>query len=99
MASSLTPRRPYEPGGLIVGALRGEPGGYAYGTLEALTLPTGGAETFPIIIAQGHEPGPVLWLTASIHGDEYTGIRTISRSFDTFTARAIAWRDRGCPLP
>ena len=77
MASSLTPRRPYTTGTLSIGTAHSKPGAYAYGTLDALALPTGGIEAFPIIIAQGREPGPTLWLTASIHGDEYAGIRTI----------------------
>jgi predicted deacylase len=74
---TLTPRRPYATGALNIGTAHGKPGTYAYGTFDALALPTGGSEAFPIIIAQGHEPGPNLWLTASIHGDEYAGIRTI----------------------
>lgn len=77
VASSLTPRRPYSTGDLKIGTAQGKPGAYAYGALDALALPTGGFEAFPIIIAQGREPGPHLWLTASIHGDEYAGIRTI----------------------
>ncbi len=40
-------------------------------------MPSGGTDSFPIIIAQGEQPGPVLWLTASIHGAEYTGVAVI----------------------
>ncbi|MCC7208866.1 MAG: succinylglutamate desuccinylase/aspartoacylase family protein [Anaerolineae bacterium] len=77
MASSLTARRSYATSALKIGTAHGKPGAYAYGALDALALPTGGTETFPIVIAQGRQPGPTLWLTASIHGDEYAGIRTI----------------------
>ncbi|HLY28497.1 MAG TPA: succinylglutamate desuccinylase/aspartoacylase family protein [Aggregatilineales bacterium] len=62
---------------LQVGTACGQPGKIVYGTLEAVELPTGGADQFPIIIAQGEERGPVLWLTGSIHGAEYTGIAVI----------------------
>lgn len=62
---------------LEIGTARSQAGQLSYGSLDAVGLPTGGVDTFPIIIAQGRQPGPVLWLTASIHGDEYTGIITI----------------------
>src|SRR5215510_9732739 len=60
-----------------IGTARGEPGELAYGTFDAVVHPSGGVDQFPIIIAQGRSAGPVLWLTASIHGDEYTGVMTI----------------------
>jgi predicted deacylase len=55
----------------------GQPGQLVYGALEAVALPSGTSDNFPIIIAQGKYDGPVLWLTASIHGAEYTGILVI----------------------
>ncbi len=62
---------------LEIGNAKGQPGQLAYGALEAVALPSGGADCFPIIVAQGKHDGPVLWLTASIHGAEYTGILVI----------------------
>ncbi len=62
-----------------IGTARAQPGKIVYGALEAVELPSGGADQFPVIIAQGAEPGPVLWLTAAIHGAEYTGIAVIHR--------------------
>ena len=62
---------------LVIGSARAQPGAITYGTFDALELPSGGIEFFPIIIAQGRTPGPVLWITASIHGAEYTGIPVI----------------------
>jgi predicted deacylase len=63
--------------GLEIGEMCGQPGQLVYGSLEAVTLPSGNSDNFPIIIAQGRHDGPVLWLTASIHGAEYTGILVI----------------------
>jgi predicted deacylase len=77
MKDQLTIRRSMTRAGLEIGTARGESGAYAYGTFDAMTLPSGGTETFPVIIGQGRQDGPVLWLTASIHGDEYTGIQVI----------------------
>jgi predicted deacylase len=62
---------------LEIGSAIGQPGQLAYGSLDAVALPNGGSDQFPIIVAQGPDDGPVLWLTASIHGAEYTGIGVI----------------------
>jgi len=44
-----------------------------YGRWEAFQHPTGQAEFLPVVIAQGKEDGPCLWLTAGIHGPEHAG--------------------------
>jgi predicted deacylase len=62
---------------LEIGSASGQPGRLAYGVVEGVALPSGGSDQFPVIIAQGRKDGPVLWLTASIHGAEYTGILVI----------------------
>jgi len=62
---------------ITVGEVRGEPGKIVCGFWNAFEHPIGTIERLPVIIAQGLEEGPVLWLTANIHGDEYTGIPVI----------------------
>ncbi len=62
-----------------IGSATSRPGELAYGDLAVLDLPSGGQERLPVIIAQGHEPGPTLWLTANIHGAELTGLPVIHR--------------------
>ena len=64
---------------LIVGSAQGQPGQISYGAFDAVELPSGGIDRFPVIIVQGAQPGPTLWLTAAIHGAEYTGIAVIHR--------------------
>jgi len=56
-----------------VGTAKALPGTIQYGMWEALQHPTGHVEFLPIILAQGKEPGPCLWLTAGIHGSEQAG--------------------------
>ena len=63
---------------LEIGTARAEAHKIVYGAFEALELPSGGHDSFPIIIAQGDPDGPVLWVTAGIHGAEYTGIPVIT---------------------
>lgn len=50
------------------------PGTVVRGTLDATDLPTGGTESLPVLVAEGTEPGPTLWLTGGVHGDEATGV-------------------------
>src|SRR5258708_12979300 len=76
---------------LQIGSAQAEPGKLVYGALEAVELPSGDADAFPIIIAQGRTDGPVLWITASIHGNEYTGVPVIH---ELLTAK-LAARIRG----
>jgi predicted deacylase len=60
-----------------VGTATASPGEIVYGELPVLDHPTGGQESLPVIIAQGREAGPTLWLTANIHGAELTGLPVI----------------------
>lgn len=36
----------------------------------------------PLLVVRGHQPGPVLSMTACIHGDEYEGVGAIFEFFD-----------------
>lgn len=66
-----------------IGSAAARPGELAYGDLAVLDLPSGGQERLPVIIAQGREAGPILWLTANIHGAELTGLPVIHRIMNT----------------
>jgi hypothetical protein len=61
------------PKNLSLGSATSVPGSIQYGRWEALGHPTGHDEFLPVIIAQGAEDGPCLWLTAGIHGPEQAG--------------------------
>src|SRR5215510_3850355 len=58
---------------LKLGTATAKAGTLQYGQWEAFTHPTGQAEWLPVIIAQGKQDGPCIWLTAGIHGPEHTG--------------------------
>ncbi|NHJ33292.1 MAG: succinylglutamate desuccinylase/aspartoacylase family protein [Asgard group archaeon] len=62
-----------------VGNITGKVGEIVYDYLEILEHPVGTIERLPVIIAQGANLGPTLWLTGNIHGNEYTGIPVIHR--------------------
>ena len=62
-----------------VGNIAGVAGKLVYDYLDVLEHPVGTIERLPVIIAQGANSGPTLWLTSNIHGNEYTGIPVIHR--------------------
>ena len=64
---------------IAVGNCVGLPGRLSYGTFDGPQLPTGGTDSLAVIIAQGTDEGPTLWLTANIHGNEVAGISAIHR--------------------
>ncbi|MGF1503836.1 MAG: succinylglutamate desuccinylase/aspartoacylase family protein [Anaerolineae bacterium] len=68
---------------LNIGTAVARPRERTTGWFDAVDLPTGGTDRFPVIIAQGDPNGPVLWLTTGIHGDEHTGVVVIHRLLET----------------
>lgn len=77
------------PSAFSVGSASARPGEITYGDLPVLDLPSGGQERLPVIIAQGREDGPTLWLTANIHGAELTGLPVIHRLLNAGLATAL----------
>ena len=61
------------PKTIKIGTASSQPGTIQYGKWEIFTHPTGHTEFLPVIIAQGKEDGPCIWLTGGIHGNEHTG--------------------------
>ncbi len=64
---------------ITVGTATGVPGQIVYGTFDGVAMPTGGTDALPVIIISGKKDGPILWITGSIHGNEYSGLTTIHR--------------------
>ena len=63
-----------------IGTAKAAPGRIKYGSYDLVTHPVGGADTMPVILAQGDPGGPVLWVLAGIHGPEHTGLQVIHRT-------------------
>jgi len=47
--------------------------------LPIARLPHGAQAALPVVVVHGRQPGPGLWLTAALHGDELTGVEVIRR--------------------
>jgi predicted deacylase len=75
------------PGGvelshLKIGSASARPGEITTGWFDAVSLPTGSVDRFPVMIGQGSSgEGPVIWITASIHGREHSGLAVIHQLF------------------
>ncbi len=63
-----------------LGTASARPGEISFGYVEMLELPTGITERMPVILACGRGDGPTFWLTANIHGNEYTGLLAVQRA-------------------
>ncbi|ELZ53843.1 succinylglutamate desuccinylase/aspartoacylase [Halorubrum distributum JCM 9100] len=74
-----------EAGGRIeLGSASAAPGTLDRGRLPVAELPTGGAERLPVVVANGAEAGPTLWLTGGVHGDEATGVAVVQDAVAAF---------------
>ncbi len=62
---------------LTIGSAVAKPGSIQAGWFNGVLLPTGSPDRIPVIIAQGQQDGPVMWITTGIHGDEHAGMITL----------------------
>lgn len=58
---------------LTVGTATATPGKRARGVIPVTSLPGGRPLEIPVIVLNGSEPGPCVWVDAVIHGDEPEG--------------------------
>lgn len=61
-------------------------------SFEGIATPT------PVLVVNGAKPGPVLCLTAAVHGDELNGIETVRRVMYTLEAQSLSGTVIGVPI-
>jgi predicted deacylase len=64
------------------------------GSTKEVELPisrmvTGGDASLPVRVIHGREPGPVVWISAAIHGDEVLGVEIIRQVTANLKAKEI----------
>lgn len=64
---------------LSVGTAQVQPGAKGKGSIPVTQLPGGKALDIPVLVVNGAQPGPVLWVDACIHGDEPEGTLAIHK--------------------
>jgi predicted deacylase len=72
-----------------VGAITAQPGTTASATLTIPARPGDQGTTIPISVVHGLKPGPVLALTAGVHGQEYTPIIALQRLRQTIDPKTL----------
>jgi uncharacterized protein len=66
------------------------PGSLREFEIHAGRLPSGTQMTLPIKIAHGAKPGPVIWLSGAIHGDEIVGVAVIRHVLEALKPKKMA---------
>ena len=73
-----------------VGTAAADPGERATGRLTVTDLPTGQSERLPVVVVEGSESGPTVWVTGTIHGDEPTGMAATHEFANRLRPEALA---------
>ncbi len=73
-----------------IGPVTAAQGSTASGTLTVPARPGDDGTTIPISIVHGSKPGPVLALTAGVHGQEYTPVLALQRVLKTLDPKTLA---------
>jgi len=74
---------------VTIGGVRVDPGRRRRVELLAGRLPTGTTLSIPVLVVHGVRPGPCVWLSSTVHGDELNGIEIVRRVLARLDARAL----------
>lgn len=67
-----------------------QPGSRTEMELRPAKLPSGGWMSIPVVAVHGAAPGPTMWLSAAIHGDEICGVEIIRQILASITPEDFA---------
>ncbi|MGH8946060.1 MAG: succinylglutamate desuccinylase/aspartoacylase family protein [Acidimicrobiia bacterium] len=74
---------------ITVGGVTVKPGRKTQIELPFARVITGATESLPVVVINGRSSGPVVWLSAAIHGDELNGVQIIRRVLRSLDARRV----------
>ncbi len=78
------PRRPrFEIAGAKISS------GFKALEIPLMKLPTGSSLSLPITVLNGIEDGPVVFLSAAIHGDELNGVEIVHQLLGAISAKTL----------
>ena len=80
-----SPRAPFEINGVMAPA-----GKLTQVELRLARLPTGMWMSLPVGVLHGKHEGPVIWVSAAIHGDELNGVPIIRHLLDAIDPRRLS---------
>lgn len=67
------------PAPLVIGGINVPLGKRVKIEIPVTRMPTGNMLSLPVAVIRGRYPGPCLWISAAIHGDELNGIEIVRR--------------------
>ncbi len=85
IGSKASARAPFE-----INDVMAPPGRLTQVELRVARLPTGMWLSVPVGVLHGKSPGPVIWLSAAIHGDELNGVPVIRHVLDRIDPRELS---------
>ncbi|MHB2165917.1 succinylglutamate desuccinylase/aspartoacylase family protein [Alsobacter sp. R-9] len=72
-AKAAAKAKPAKAKAVQVGTAKAAPGTMVRGAIPTVTLAGGSSVDIPVVVINGVQPGPVLWIDGAIHGDEPEG--------------------------
>lgn len=78
------------PGGFTFAGERIAPGTRTHISLPAGRLPSGTELALPIEVVNGRSPGPTIWFSGAVHGDEIVGVEIIRQVLEEVDERTLA---------
>ncbi len=77
-------------GDFEIGGTQVKPGTRARLNLPMSRLPTGSETGLPVVVVRGSSPGPCVWMSAALHGDELNGVEIIRSVLERINARQFS---------
>jgi len=78
--------------------LDADPGTIVRIEVPVAKMPTQGWVNIPVIVIKGRKPGPSIWLSAAIHGDELNGIETVHKVCRVLKPEEMSGTVYACPI-
>ena len=86
------------PSLLEIGGASIPPGSRSRLNLPVARLTTGSLLSLPLEVVHGAEPGPTLWLSGAIHGDELDGVEIVRRVLEHLRPERLAGTVLAAPI-
>lgn len=75
---------------ITVGETEVMPGHRARFEINVARLPTGGWLSLPVAVVNGKRPGPTIWLSGAVHGNEINGVSIVRRVMSQLVSADLA---------
>ncbi|MEJ2540641.1 MAG: succinylglutamate desuccinylase/aspartoacylase family protein [Gemmatimonadota bacterium] len=86
------------PGPLVIGGVEVTPGQRARVEIPVARFVTGEWLSLPVEVIHGGSPGPRVWLSGAIHGDELDGVEIIREVLSELNPKKLAGAVLGVPV-